>query len=332
MDVLSDVLKIVRLTGSIFFTANLYENWSIKSPGPEVLLKNMPCKAECVSLFHIITEGRCWFKLRNQAPFMLEKGHVIVFPHGASHVMGSSMELQPQPLFNLLSFEEISKQASVSYGGEGDRTQLVCGYLLCDQRFNPMLGAIPEVIILSESVNKPSVLPERQIVEIVPDSWLDYTKQHLVKEVTNRQLGSNTIITRLIELMYVEVIRRYMNTLPVSSKGWLAGIRDPQVGRALKLLHNQPQEHWKVNEIAQMVGASRSSFAQRFTAIIGVSPIEYLSIWRMQLAKDMLIKAELSIKQIAEKVGYKSDIAFNRAFKRCVGLPPASWRKSGLRK
>lgn len=334
VDVLSDVLEVVRLTGTVFFTADLGAPWSVISPPTDILLRGMPTRAECVTLFHIIAEGNCLFKTETGIQFSLGKGSVIIFPHGRSHIMCSNMNVNPVNLMQLLSFEMFKRPLNLKHGGSGARTQFICGYLMCNQRFNPLLGALPDVLILSpqgeeitysKTGNESILMPNT--IQIITDSWLDITLKHLVSEVVEKKSGGDTMITRLTELMYVEVLRKYMNNLPLKSDGWLAGIRDPEVGRALKYLHAQPEEKWSVEQLASKVGVSRSAFAQRFTDLIGESPIKYLTSWRMQLAKKLLLQPNLSLAMVAEKVGYDSDIAFNRAFKRYVGEPPARWRE-----
>lgn len=337
MDVLSDVLRVVRLTGSIFFTADLYAPWSVSSPHPEELLRSMPTEAECVSLFHIITEGGCWFKTDENKTILLKQGSVIIFPHGRAHIMGSDIHSTPVSVMKLLKKIKELPGITIEYGGKGPKTQFVCGYLLCDQRFNPLLGAIPDVIIVSphkeneigqESENSNELL--QNTLSIESDSWLGLTLKHLAEEVRKNNEGGATLITRLTELMYVEVLRRYMKSLPPKSKGWLAGIRDPEIGKALKYLHNYPDKKWDVEQLASQAGVSRSAFAQRFTDLIGMSPIQYLTGWRMQLARNLLLQPNLSIAMVAEKVGYDSDIAFSRAFKRYVGTPPAEWKEQAM--
>ncbi len=328
MDVLSDVLRVVRLTGSIFFTANLNDPWSIDSPPSDTIIRHMPQKAECLTLFHIITEGQCWFTPKNNETFTLSKGSVVIFPHGCAHIMGSDPQLRPVPLLDVLKFEELKGLPKVEYGGTGDKTQFVCGYLMCDQRFNPMLGAIPEVIILRKEYNEETLPFESSgIIPVKQDGWLDSTIQHLVDEVQQGDVGSFTLVTRLTELMYIEVLRRYMKRLPEKSQGWLAALRDQQVGRALRFLHAHPENKWNVEKLAGEVGVSRSAFARRFTDLLGESPMRYLTGWRMQLAKSMLQRPELNLSMIAQKIGYDSDYAFNRAFKRYVGEPPGQWRE-----
>jgi len=336
MDVLSDVLKTVRLTGSIFFTADLNDPWSVASPNSEIILRELPQKAECLTLFHIITEGSCWFQPEEMTPFLLQKGSVIIFPHGCKHTMCSNRSIHPVPLLNLLSFEHIKGLSDVQYGGSGTKTQFICGYLLCDQRFNPMLGAIPEVIVLLSQDKSNIQIDENNpetpfnVLPFKKNSWLDITLKQIVEEVKGKSIGGSTVVTRLTELMYIEVLRRYMQGLPERSKGWLAALRDHEIGRALRLLHGHSGNKWDVEQIAAEVGVSRSAFARRFTDLIGESPMRYLTGWRMQIAKNLLQQPNLSLSMIADRVGYDSDIAFNKAFKRFNGIPPGKWREQKL--
>jgi AraC-like DNA-binding protein len=333
MDVLSDVMRVVRLSGSVFFRAELSDPFSIESPSAETLIRHIPLRVECISLFHLITSGQCWFQPVGGEPLLLEEGSIIVFPHGNAHIMCSKVNLPPQPLLRLMSFEKVMEYSTIKYGGNGEATQFVCGYLLCDQRFNPLLGAIPEVIVLrpaGRAEPQPQQQASNAVLEIEPGGWLDLNRQQLLKEVFEGGTGSKATVSRLTELLYVEVLRRYMKELPGTNKGWLAGIRDPEVGRALRCIHEQPAAKWNVEELAAEVGVSRSAFAQRFTHLTGESPMRYLTRWRMQLAKSLLLNADLSIAMVAGRVGYDSGIAFSRAFSRHIGTPPATWRGQKL--
>lgn len=218
-------------------------------------------------------------------------------------------------------------KANLKYGGAGKKAQFICGYLLCDQRFNPLLGALPEVIVLSPAETPDNKWPA-EVCRIHLDSWLHTNLSQLVKEVLEKKSGSATVITRLTELMYIDVLRKYMNDLPERSGGWLAAVRDPEIGRALKYVHANPEKKWSVELLADQVGVSRSAFARRFTELTGESPIHYLTGWRMQLAKGLLHNPQFNLAMVAEKIGYDSDVAFNRAFHRYVGMAPAKWRKS----
>ncbi len=336
MDVLSEVLHVVRLTGAIFFVGNLSDPWSVLTPSHDELARGMQSKAECIIILHIVTEGRCWIQLENKASFVLEKGNMIIFPRCNTHVMRGKTQTNPVPVMKLLRFEDRKEPCQLDYGGGGERISLICGYLKCDQRFNPLIGALPEVLLLSppnenlrrNTQNNPDMASK--ILSLIPGSWMDTTLNYLKQEMAHQNVGCATMVTRLTELLFVEVLRRYMHELPEKSNGWLAGIRDPEVGKALQLLHAHPEKKWDVQQLALAVGASRSALAQRFHDLIGEPPIRYLTGWRMQLAKHLLTQPHLSLSMVAEQVGYDSDITFSRAFKRYTGHPPASWRNQVL--
>jgi AraC-like DNA-binding protein len=209
----------------------------------------------------------------------------------------------------------------------------VCGFLHCDQRFNPLIGALPTLLCVRDrdSAGEPSERESaRQLgmVVVEADGWLANTLQHTIEEADGLRPGSSAMLARLTELLYVEVLRRYTQRLPSGQTGWLAGVKDPEVGRALRLLHARPERQWTVEDLAHEVGVSRSGLAQRFTELNGEAPMRYLTGWRIQLAKHLILHAGLSIADVAERVGYESEAAFNRAFKRHVGVPPVTWRNS----
>jgi AraC-like DNA-binding protein len=209
----------------------------------------------------------------------------------------------------------------------------VCGYLHCDQRFNPLIGALPTMICVCgrdktrEEITAIESTKTAGLVLVEADGWLGSTLNHTIEEASTMNPGSSAILVRLTELLYVEVLRRYMQRLRVGQTGWLAGVQDAEVGRALRLLHAQPEREWTIEELAREVGVSRSGLAQRFTELTGESPMRYLTGWRIQLAKHLMLQLALPIAEVADRVGYESEAAFNRAFKRNVGVPPATWRK-----
>lgn len=334
MDVLSDVLRVVRLTSAVFFTARLSSPWSIESPPAGQLARALRLRAESIALFHVLVEGQCWISLEGHAPLSLEAGDVIIFPHGDAHVMSSHIGARPRPIGDLLPPQSSERMPQLDYGGGGDATRLVCGYLHCDQRFNPLIGALPAILIVcgrDRAVHDESPKVEKAqrsgVVTLDADGWLASTLRHTIDEADGTHPGSSAMLARLTELLYVEVLRRYMRQLPSEHTSWLAGVNDPEVGRALRLLHAQPERQWTVEELAHEVGVSRSGLAQRFTELIGEAPVRYLTGWRIQLAKHLILQAGLPIAEVAARVGYESEAAFNRAFKRHVGTPPVAWRK-----
>ena len=334
MDVLSDVLRVVRLTSAVFFTARFSSPWSIESPPSDQLARSLRLRAESIALFHVLVEGECWVSMEGHAPLRMEARDVIIFPHGDPHVMSSQMGAKPRPISALLPSQPSEEIPQLDYGGGGEATRFVCGYLHCDQRFNPLIGALPTVLSVcgrdSARQGEPSEVETAKRPGVVladADSWLASTLRHTIEEADGTRPGSFAMLARLTELLYVEVLRRYMRQLPSGHTGWLAGAKDPEVGRAMRLLHARPERQWTVEDLAREVGVSRSGLAQRFTEMTGEAPMRYLTGWRIQLAKHLILQAGLSIAEVADRVGYESEAAFNRAFKRHVGVPPVAWRK-----
>jgi AraC-like DNA-binding protein len=333
MDVLSDVLRVVRLSGAVFFTADLSSPWALESPVPEMLASAVMPKAECVVLFHILVEGECEVLCRAHPVAAMQTGDVIVFPRGEQHTMRSHAAATSTPLSSIFSPGEYDEPPQLSFGGGGRTSRFVCGYLNCDQRFSPLVEALPTMLLVRnrddystiEAIDKggsrPTVVPQGS------GTWLGTTLKFTINEARIARPGSAAILGRLTELMFVEILREYMQRLPVDQGGWLAGVKDPVVGKALGLLHASPARDWTVEELAREVAVSRSVLAQRFSELVGEAPIRYLARWRMQLAKQLMREGAQNIQDVATRVGYESEAAFNRAFKRATGSPPAAWRK-----
>ncbi|MCC5928871.1 MAG: AraC family transcriptional regulator [Cyclobacteriaceae bacterium] len=337
MDVLSDVLKIVRLTGGIFFTTECTSPWSVYSPSAVELGRLMGTKAECITLFHIIVEGNCWMIPENQKPFLIGAGSLVIFPHSPEHVMCSDREVTPIPVSSILPFSEEEDAPRLPFQKNGEKTRLICGYLQCDQRFNPLIGALPEVMVVSPPESfiwKHATDVEdiflANLMQRKDGDWLDSTLKYIENEASGRDSGSMAMTVRLAEILFLEVLKRYIHQLPMESRGWLAGIKDREIGKALRFLHGRPQHKWSISELAREVGMSRSGLTKRFTDMVGEPPIKYLTGWRMQLARHYLLQPGYSIQQVALQVGYESEEAFSRAFKRHFGEPPASWRAKAV--
>lgn len=342
MDALSDVLRVTRLTGGAFFTARVSSPWAIRSLPPERLAPMLGARADCFAMFHVVVEGRCYFVLDGHEPVEVDAGTIVLFPHGDSHVMASRPELEPQPVTDLLPSEPEPGIAGIETGGGGEVARFVCGYLHCDQRFNPLIGTLPELIVAcprrgrlvavpSANRSGPAAMtasPEDEPTDA--DRWLATTLRYAMEEAENDRPGNPAMLSRLTEVLYLEVLRRYMRELPAGQTGWLAGVRDREIGAALRLLHAAPDRKWTVESLAREVGLSRSALAQRFSEIIGEPPIQYLAGWRMHLARHLLRQPALSIAQIARRVGYGSHVAFRRAFKRHIGEPPGAWRRAAV--
>lgn len=318
MDVLSDVLSAVRLTGAVFFDVDASPPWCGASPGIEEIGAHVMPGAEHVIPFHAILSGSGWVSLGEGAsgvPLRIHDGDVLVVPGGAPHTMASAPELRGIP-DRTLYFRPIDAALPfrfLAHGGGGEEhTRYICGFLGCDARpFNPLLASLPPLMC----VHKP------------PDAgdWVIDMFRLALTEGTARRPGSETVLAKISELMFVEVLRRHIESLPDESRGWLSGLRDPQVGEALRLIHGRPTESWTLEKLAQKVGLSRTAFANRFTEFVEVAPMQYVARWRLQLAA-RLMEQGASIAQAGAEVGYESEASFNRAFKRFIGVPPGVWR------
>ena len=316
MDALSEVLKVLRLTSGLFLEAEFTAPWCIDSaPGTEDVRHILP-DAEHVSIYHLLTEGRCRAALPDGAPVELAAGDIIMFPHGDGHRLGSDLQLAPVGAEVLVEPSAEGGLARIRHGGGGERTRFVCGFLACDKRLcRPLLGALPRMLRV-ELGDGPAA------------AWITATLRHGASETHAPRPGSEALLGRLSELLFVEAIRHYTASLPPDQLGWLAGLRDPHVGRALALLHAEPARDWEVEALAKQAGLSRSALNERFNALIGEPPMQYLTGWRLALASQALASSNDAVARVAERVGYDSEAAFNRAFKREFGIPPAAWRRS----
>ncbi len=315
-DVLSDVLRAVRLTGAVYFDLELSAPWVAEAPPSREIAGRVMPGAQRVIEYHLIARGSCWGHAVGAEPIRLGEGDLIVFPQGDAHVLSSAPGMREAP--DMSMFVRRSAPLPLVYelgGGGSERTRVVCCFMGCDERpYNPLLTALPPVIHLSATATQAT------------NSWFGTILTIAVRESGSARAGSENVLARLSELMFVEAIRRYIETLPPAQTGWLAGLRDPVVGQALSALHGKPSEPWTVERLARLVGLSRSVFAERFTEMVGQSPMQYLALWRMQLASRLLIDGEL-VAGVANAVGYESEAAFSRAFKKLVGQAPATWRK-----
>lgn len=321
MDALSDVLQRVRLAGAVFLHGEFTAPWGILGESDAALCAAFLPPAERIVSYHLIAEGSCWAWLADDSSSAIElqAGELIVVPQGDAHVLASSQSVTPVPSAPLRARHLETAPGEVlklSYGGGGKITRIVCGYLACDEIFsNPVIAALPRIFKI-DMRNDPR------------SAWIESSLQFAAAEAVESRAGSNLVLGKLSELLFVEAIRRCVDALPENHEGWLAGVRDRFVGRALALLHAQPAYAWTVHELASRVGLSRSALAQRFTDLVGKPPMQYLSRWRLQLAAKELLEGTKNLAAIATQIGFESEAAFNRAFKREFGLPPSSWRHS----
>lgn len=315
-DTLSDVLRAVRLTGGVFFAVDASAPWVAETPDGSTLGPHLMFGADHVIDYHLVTHGSCWGGLLGEPPMRLEAGDVIVFPQGDAHTISSAPGMRGNPELGLRSLQGQSQlPVSLSIqGGGSERAEIVCGFLGCDARpFNPLLATLPRVIHLRGGGESDSAL--RHLIALA------------VAESHTPKSGSECLLSKVSELLFVEVVRRYVAALPPEKVGWFAGLRDETIGRALHKLHERPAHAWSLESLAKEVGMSRSMLAERFLHFVGIPPIQYLAKWRIQLAASLLLSSRASLAEIAERVGYGSEAALSRAFKRCVGIAPAGYRR-----
>src|SRR5689334_4485449 len=311
MDLLSDLLGVVRLRGAHFYKVEAATPWSVGTPHATKLNPRILPSAEHLIPYHIVTDGRCYGGLVGEDPVELSAGDVLVFPHGDGHALTN--------LPGRLSRAEVQITAATPHLqtvrlGNGRRRTcgLICGYLGCDLGpFNPLLSALPKTLA----------------VHGIASPWVGAFTRQLTEEHRQGRPGADTVVTRLAELMFLEVLRYHLEHLPEGHKGFLAGLRDDIVGRALVSLHERPGHPWTMEALAKEAATSRSNLAKRFTDMVGQPPMQYLARWRMQVAANRLAESDMKIAAIAEAVGYDSEAAFSRAFKRNTGMAPGLWRE-----
>lgn len=320
-DPLSDVLQTVRLTGALFFLLDASAPWVIEVPEATAFGSILLPGAQQIVSYHIVRTGACWGGLVDQPPVRLEAGDILLIPHGDPYVMSSAPGMRAenarelaQTFFRMMAAGQLPSVVSEGGGGP-EQTHVVCGFLGCDMRpFNPVLGALPPLVHL-----RPPPRPE--------GDRLGHLIEFALAESLEQRSGGQCVFLRLSELMFVEVVRRYLASLPGDQTGWLAGLRDPVLGQALAMLHGRPAHGWTLEKLAKDVGLSRSALADRFAHVVGQPPMQYLAHWRMQVAARLLADGGAKVCAVASDVGYDSEAAFSRAFKKIVGMPPAVWRK-----
>jgi AraC-like DNA-binding protein len=290
-----------------------------------------------MALFHVVVDGECWVDCQGHPAVHITTGDVIIFPHAHSHTMCSELGIPPTAIRNVLPSGPTDELLQIRYGGGGKISRFICGYLACDQRFKPLIGALPTILVVRSGNDYATVEAissdgtQNTDFQRPSGHWLNTTLRYTINEASAPRPGNAAMLGRLTELMFLEILRAYMHQLPASQTGWLSGLRDPHVGKALRLMHAEPTRRWTVEELAREAATSRSALAQRFTDLLNESPMHYLAAWRIHLARQMLRDGVCSIQEVAERVGYESEAAFSRAFKRLVGHSPAAWGRTASR-
>ncbi len=318
MDALSDVLRVAHLTGGVFLHADFFAPWCMSARiAPEHCAPNLGPASHLI-VYHYVVEGDLHVRVEGQSGegLVIGAGEVVLLPHNDLHLMGSDLSLPPVAGRDIIHPPNDGGLASIHHGGACERTRMICGFLGCDSaKGNPVISTLPPLLKLNV---EPGGAAE----------WMRSTFQYAAQEVSTGRPGSETVLAKLSELLFVEAVRRYAETLPDGQTGWLAGLREPYVARALALLHRDITRRWTVDDLGREVGLSRSALADRFIRLIGVPPMHYLANWRMQIATQKLRNTSASLAQVAEVVGYNSEAAFSRAFKKTFGVAPATWRRS----
>lgn len=324
-DTLSDVLRSVRLRGAVFYYLYFDDDWSAGAQAAKEIAGAVVPGAEHVMEYHVMTKGSGWAAIVGESPVRLLEGDIVMFPHGDAHTISSKPGIPPTPrsaewVYSTrndpkpisIAFQTPNKFSAGDPGSEY-RAQVACGFLGCDLKpFNPLIASLPRLLHLPAASD---------------GAWISQVMVKAVQASQNRRPGDEVVLERISEMMFVDAVRRYVERMPGESTGWLAGLRDKRVGRALALIHENPSRDWTMELLADEVALSRSAFFERFDRLIGMPPMQYLTQWRMQVAANLLRQSHLPIASIALEAGYDSEAAFSRAFKRQVGIPPARWRR-----
>lgn len=321
-DTLSDVLQTVRLTGALFFLVDARSPWVAEAPASPVLSPVLLPQAQHVVSYHVIRHGACWCESPGLEPLPLAAGDVLVVPHGHEYALTSQPGLRTgySAAETLQWFEDMAAGRLpfvVQEGGSGpERIDVVCGFLGCDALpFNPVLATLPPLL----RIRLPAAGASDRL-----ETLLGYA----VAESQARSAGSQSVLLRIAELVFVEVLRAHLvATGEKEASGWLSGLRDPLVGQVLARLHAAPGEAWTLERLAHEVGTSRTVLTERFVQFVGLAPMLYLTRWRMQMAARRLLEPGAKVAGVAWDVGYESEAAFSRAFKRCTGVSPKTWRR-----
>jgi AraC-like DNA-binding protein len=315
MDAFSEILGGVALKGAVFFSAEFSAPWGFSAPPSRYLAPVVTPGAPHLVVYHFLIEGSGLIRLDDGPTLPLEAGDVVVLPHGDAHAMCSGEGVRDKETQAIVAKLQARDLTTMHAGGGGEVARFVCGYMSCDPLLSrPILQGLPPAFKVNLRTDRSG-------------HWLENSILHLVEEAASGHAGSEAMLAKLSEALFVDTLRRYIAGLPEQEVGWLAGVRDPVVGKSLTLLHTKAQHRWTIAELAKEVGLSRSTLVERFTRYLSEPPMAYLMRWRLQLAARALVATSRGIAEIASDVGYESEAAFNRAFKREFGLPPARYRR-----
>jgi AraC-like DNA-binding protein len=314
MDAFSEILSGVKLNGAVFFTAEFSAPWGFSAPASKQMADRLAPGAAHFLLYHLVVEGSAVVEMGDGQPLELNSGDVVIFPNGDAHHMSSKGAKPPFPNYGINDKIKARDLSPLHAGGGGETSRFVCGYMTCDPYLSrPILNGLPPVL-------KVNIRTDRS------GQWLESSILHLVEEAVSGRVGSEAMLAKLSEALFVDTLRRYVTSLPEQQWSWLTGARDPIVGKSLSLMHRRIAHPWTIASLADEVGISRSALVERFTRYLSEPPMAYLTRWRLQLAARSLERTSRSVAEIAGDVGYESEAAFNRAFKREFGRPPGRYR------
>lgn len=313
MDVLSDVLQTMRLQGALFLNGDMRAPWRVDIPEGGDIAHALKPGAKGLALCHLVLEGECWAQVKGGEPVLVRAGEVIAVPHGDPHLLGSGLHHAGVEIGHLMQPRATELQP-IRYGGDGDRTVLVCGWFVHDENApRTFLQSLPSLFTTSLRLRPAG-------------AWIELSVAFVLSDASLQRAGGDVVASKIAEVIFAEAVRGYLEVTPSGGPGWLAGLADPHVGRCLALMHEHPGRAWTVDALADAVHVSRSALAERFTELVGTPPMQYLTRWRMVLAAGMLRKGQPRLASVAHGVGYTSEAAFNRAFKREYGTSPGAWK------
>jgi len=319
MDAFSEILSGVKLNGAIFFTAEFSAPWGFSAPSADRMIETIAPGAPHLVLYHLLVEGGAVIEMLDGSIVPLEPGDLVIFPHGDAHHIYYGGAARPFPNYGIGAKIKSRDLSPLRAGGGGRISRFVCGYMTCDPNLSrPILSGLPPVF-------KVNIRTDRS------GHWLESSILHLVEEAASGRIGSEAMLAKLSEALFVDTLRRYVASLPEQQLGWLTAARDPIVGKSLGLLHSRVAHPWTIADLADEVGISRSALVERFTRYLSEPPMTYLTRWRLQLAARSLERTSRGVAEIAGEIGYESEAAFNRAFKREFGRPPGRYRSDHKR-
>jgi AraC-like DNA-binding protein len=303
VDVLTDVLQTVRVQGACYGRVQAGAPWAVS------------VKTGAEAKFHVVLSGRCALLVEGDEPRWLNEGDIVALPHGHAHALHDEPSSPARPLEELMMCRPDRRGLALEVGGAGARTELVSGRIRFESpTHNPLLSVLPKVMVLPGEATRGV-------------QWLEPTLKFIAWEVASGKPGAHTVVSRLADVLFIQIVRGYLAGLPEDASGWLGALKDQQMGSALSLIHQNPERDWTVLALAEQVGMSRSAFAARFARLVGEPPLHYLTRWRMQKAASLLREGQASLSEIAVQVGYDSEAAFSKAFKRAIGSAPGAYRR-----